>query len=527
MFLNAIRSKWKFLFIILIVLIMLTYHYTYTGVDPVHRMTGRKLMTNDPCSTLEEQIDYYQRLLKTNEDKHKAGIERMRLHNGETRRQLEVQRQLVSDLERRNRQLIEKLANLEAGGPIRKDEQSRLASKISPDIVRTLNIRQENEFSVIPFISFTRDKLYQLEPGMTKRPEEPPVGDKQSEHQQVIDLAVKLLNEHNHGDPVTSLKLVEGYSRTDKMVGSQYDMYFDTDTKNIFKHIQLFRPFAPVQTVQTETYDKRNEWINLIVPLAGRVEKFKVFMDYFAEICIRRDKRVYLTIVYFGDEGKQEIKECLEKVAAENHYNQYKFIERTDSFSRGMGLLAGAEAWENGNVLMFFCDVDIYFDLGYLDRCRLNTAPGKKVYYPIVFSLYNPEVAYHSLPEVPHWRDQLVLRKDSGFWRDFGFGMTCMYRSDFMFMKGFDTSIQGWGGEDVKLYRKMVQSNLEVIRAPDRGIFHLWHEKFCDPHLSTEQYNMCLGSKALSEASHSQLGMLAFKDLREENARINSQQENT
>jgi len=31
------------------------------------------------------------------------------------------------------------------------------------------------------------------------------------------------------------MKLVEGYSRTDKTVGSQYDLYFETDTKNIFK----------------------------------------------------------------------------------------------------------------------------------------------------------------------------------------------------------------------------------------------------------------------------------------------------
>lgn len=209
---------------------------------------------------------------------------------------------------------------------------------------------------------------------------------------------------------------------------------------------------------------------SVFAPFAlARVETFKQFMETFAEVCIQSDHRIYLTIVYFGTEDQAEILTILKHVASTHNYTDYKFIAKdNEEFSRGVGLFTGAEAWEKGNVLMFFCDVDIYFDQGFLNRCRMNAEPGRKVYYPMVFSLYNPEIVYRG-KELPSWHDQLVIGKNTGYWRDFGFGMTCVYRSDFLYMKGFDTSIKGWGAEDVKLYKKIVASNLEVVRAPDRG----------------------------------------------------------
>ena len=522
----VIFVNWKAVSLVVLTTLFLFGFYFYSiGFQSSQVLShGRRLMYNGDCQDLEQQVEYLKTLLTVSDQKQKDTLDRMRAQSTETRRKLEVQRDMVKDLERRNRQLIEKMSNLESGGPRKRENDYRLAPHIKPSVLRSLNIHQPSEFEVIPFMSFTKDNLYQLESGMINRPETAPIGDKKRELDEVLDKSLSVLNtDVEAGKQYNEYDLLQGYSRIDRTVGTQYEFYYRTKgKKNNFEHIQLFRPFAPLQNVQVHSYDKRNEWINLIVPLSGRIDTFVKFMEMFVEQCIKKDKRVFLTIVYFGQDGREEMKEILERVSSENHFTHYQLIEKKESFSRGIGLLTGANAWDQGNVLLFFCDVDVYFKDGFLDRCRLNTTPGTRVYYPIVFSMYNPSIVYSDRSRVPSFKDLFIITRDSGFWRTFGFGMTCMYRSDFLFMRGFDTNIQGWGYEDVKLYRKYVKSNIDVVRSPDQGIFHIWHEKTCDPHLQPAQYNMCLASKAIGEASQAQLGMLAFKELKKENEKLHT-----
>lgn len=61
----------------------------------------------------------------------------------------------------------------------------------------------------------------------------------------------------------------------------------------------------------------------------------------------------------------------------ELNFRNFTMIHLNEEFSRGRGLDVGARAWKGGNVLLFFCDVDIVFTADFLNSCRLNTQPGQ------------------------------------------------------------------------------------------------------------------------------------------------------
>lgn len=368
-----------------------------------------------------------------------------------------------------------------------------------------------NEFEVIPFDSFTHGAIFSVNSdGLVSRPGRRPIGPRVKEQDEILNFAVRVLKDEFPGQiKIERRNLVNGISRINRITGTEYDLTFATGRPNEYRRVKLRRPFSNIELVgSVDTIDTSKEIINLILPLSGRTDNFKIFLKRFGDICVRWDGRVYLTVVYFGTKDRDVVNSLLSEFEDREKFKNYKVIFEDGPFSRGAGLQRGVLSWEKGNNIMFFCDVDMFFMPDFLERCRFYTEPGQMLYYPMVFSLYNPEVVYNGRP--PEIYQQLYIGKDNGFWRDFGFGMTCVYKNDFVETKGFDTSIHGWGTEDLKLYRKFLQTNLAVVRAVDRGIFHMYHPKKCQSSWPSEQYLSCLQSKAVTEASHREMGMLAF-----------------
>ena len=48
------------------------------------------------------------------------------------------------------------------------------------------------------------------------------------------------------------------------------------------------------------------------------------------------------------------------------------------------------------------------------------------------------------------------ISENQGFWREFGFGMISIFKSDLQRAGGYDLTIEGWGMEDVRLIEALI-----------------------------------------------------------------------
>lgn len=82
------------------------------------------------------------------------------------------------------------------------------------------------------------------------------------------------------------VSLSTGIYRTEKDKGTLYELTFKGGQKHEFRRLVLFRPFGPIMKVKQEKLNMANTLINVIVPLAQRVDKFRQFMQNFRFVCL-------------------------------------------------------------------------------------------------------------------------------------------------------------------------------------------------------------------------------------------------
>lgn len=237
----------------------------------------------------------------------------------------------------------------------------------------------------------------------------------------------------------------------------------------------------------------RGKTINFILPLSGRYEIFQRFLQNYEDICLTVGERTSLLVVLYPhkDNSFNKTIDLIERFKYKYRSVSIEVLPISGEFSRARALDTGVSKLQPDD-LMLFIDVDIVFTNSALNRIRLNTLLGRRIYFPIVFSQYNPQVVYDEAGK----QDRFTINEISGHWRQYGFGIVSLYKRDYIAVGSLDLSIQGWGKEDVEFYEKAVKSGLDVFRAADRHLVHVYHEIECSRELPNLQFSMCMGSKA-------------------------------
>ena len=221
-------------------------------------------------------------------------------------------------------------------------------------------------------------------------------------------------------------------------------------------------------------------FVHLLVPIAGaaKLEVLARFLNNYEREVLQQLQPASLVMVVFAeaedDPVERAVREGMESL--EINYPGYSFdvVTLRAPFSRAVGLMAGVAERKDTDLLLLL-DIDIKFTAAAFSTIRMFTKAGSSVFFPIVFSQF---------------------KDNGGYWRDFGFGIVSVYKSDLLAVKGLNTNIAGWGKEDVDLYDRFLNSNLTVERAVAPELVHLYHPVSCSKDLASDQAGMCATSRA-------------------------------
>lgn len=276
--------------------------------------------------------------------------------------------------------------------------------------------------------------------------------------------------------------------------------------------------------------------IVFVLPLAGRFQTFQRFLKNYENVCLLNPGMETELLVVLFDEVNSDLRPYYSEMNSQKRKYRASAINHITvqgNFSRGVALNQAIHSEHiEPNDILFFIDVDITFKRTSIERIRLNTKMHKQVYMPIVFSEYDPAVWSNSSQVVNSLEfdenEPLNLSYNRGYFRQFGYGICAIYKADILHpdINGFNDDITGWGLEDVKFLEKLVKLHqtpivsllkgpekssqnstvvplsLNVFRAPDPTLIHIYHDIYCDKTLSESQYTMCLGTKANTLGSY-------------------------
>lgn len=189
------RVRWLFLGLLLL-LVLLLFAYLLECTPPA----DVSLVLPGPAGDSYSK-EYYQALLQEQEERHLNRAASLKRQIAQLKQELQEMSDKLKLLQDKKElpgvQGLSEAKDQEPG-----DLLEYLHSQIDKAEVNT-GARLPSEYALVPFESFTSSKVYQLEMGLTRHPEEKPVRkDRRDELVEVIEAALDIINNPDEEDVI-------------------------------------------------------------------------------------------------------------------------------------------------------------------------------------------------------------------------------------------------------------------------------------------------------------------------------------
>ena len=364
--------------------------------------------------------------------------------------------------------------------------------------------KASNKDEVNPWVFVNTVGLYQ---STTTTPFLKVTGELEAEVNYIIKKAIATIG-HREARDLALWKLIGCYLRYSGTRGREYllDMVLTSSGgRRERRRVSVIRPHTPDLIMVDDTgAGEMGTQVNILVPLSKVGDRYAKFLKVYEQAVLKTGESARLILIVFGDEVAA-VKKAL--LPYQTHFPQAEFlvVSSDKDFTRSKALDLGMAQLQDSE-LAFLCDVDMTFHTSFLERCRLNTIRGRRVYYPDFFKYYDMDYVYRFRRKP----SQFSIKRPHGHWADYSYGMLCLYKSDYLRSGGFDLTITGWGGEDVDLLHRILKAGLDVLKAPEPDLSHRYHDKYCGINLTASQFAQCVSSRNEGLADRMQLAEYVF-----------------
>lgn len=350
-------------------------------------------------------------------------------------------------------------------------------------------LKPVNKFDVHLWTRFSDSLVQEVGGGMS--PEATPIPSFQAEVTHVLGMLKSYIQIEFAPKVVKISSLLDGYVRFNPHLGREYIFTLKLSRghayPSLYRTYHMIREIGPQVAVVDVPSVPPSLAVNVILPLPVVDWSFMEFLRSLAHVGLKHSGNAIHLVVVVSTEQASRLAESALSNFTSNTFPVSASIVVTGhtpfNFLRAYDV--GMATLQDDHSLAFLTDVKTRLAPGFFRRCRGNPELERRVYFPTPFRLYQSHFGNFSDGSVP------AITPWSGQWAFYDFRAVCVYKKDYESLKGYQNCKYS-----VNFFEKVAGSTLDIMRAPEPGLFKPWGQKQCKSLASSRRRYACREMRA-------------------------------